>query len=159
MTYGSFRTFISRAKDSGLIRVIGSKPMEKTPNPLVGIRGMRVIEPQVQTVYQITEDGIEETLAWENLQAYAAGIEIAPRRAPRRPGGRGRRVAAPKKAAAPIKAAPPKRIPSKKSKVAPAKFDTTSAGAKIAQRLKQAAAPAAQKATKKATPKMKQKKG
>ena len=73
MTYESFRTYITRAKSSGLIKIIGSKPMEKSPNPLVGVRGMRVIETQMQTVYALTSDGVKETRAWDNLQAYATG--------------------------------------------------------------------------------------
>jgi hypothetical protein len=146
MTYESFRKFVNRAKASGLIRIIGSKPMEKTPNPLVGQRGMRVLETQEQTVYALTTDGKDEVGGWENLQAYAAGLEVAEPKMKRR------------KKTTPAPVAAPKAVPAGKSKVAPARFDTTSPGAKKAAQLKAAAAPTEQPA-KKTKPKPKAKKG
>jgi hypothetical protein len=143
MTYEGFRTYITRAKSSGLIRIIGSKPMEKSPNPLIGVRGMRVIETQMQTVYELTRDGRDETAGWENLQAYAAGLVVPEPK-------RKRRTSAP--AAKTV-------APTGKVKISSAKLDTTSEGYKIHERLKKTAAPAAEKTTKKATPKTKQKKG
>jgi len=149
MTYESFRTYMTRARASGLIRIVGSKPMEKSPNPFMGIRGMRVIETQTQTVYDLTPDGRDETAGWENLQAYAAGLFVA------EPKRKRRAIAAAKSAAAaPIVK---KTAPTGKVKIAPAKFDTTSAGYKRHKELMEAAA-AAEKPAKKATAKPKPKK-
>lgn len=146
MTYESFRKFVNRAKASGLIRIIGSKPMEKTPNPLVGQRGMRVLETQEQTVYALTTDGKDEVGGWENLQAYAAGLEVAEPKVKR------------KKKSTVTPAAVEKAAPAGKSRVAPAKFDTTSGGYKKHKELMDAAT-AAEKLAKKTTAKPKAKKG
>jgi len=84
MTYSSFITYITRAKQSALIKVVGSKALELTNSPLIGIRGARVIEPQLQTVYALTTDGQEETGGWYNLKGYAEGEEITAPRGKRR---------------------------------------------------------------------------
>jgi hypothetical protein len=77
MTYESFRTYITRARSSGLIRSVGHKPLNETPSgyihPLIAIRGKRVLATQEQTIYELTASGRAAITAWNNLQAYAAG--------------------------------------------------------------------------------------
>ena len=69
MTYESFRTFVTRARQGGLLEVVGEE--ERLGSPLVGVRGNQVI-PSRLVYLGLTAEGEAEVAGWDNLQKFSS---------------------------------------------------------------------------------------